>query len=309
MEQWDDYETHIVIHPPKEFSFDEVLGYLQRSPNECLHRVENRRVLKLMAVAGAVCFVVIEESTSSNDITVHFPDGPTPTKEQRLEVVRAVWNWFDLDTDLRPFYTMAQTDTLLKELVTDYYGLRIVGVQDLFEAISWAIIGQQINLTFAYTLKRRFIEALGTGVEREGEMYWLFPTPAVVAGLEPERLTSLQFTGKKAEYLINVAGKIADGELTKEKLIAMGNFAAAEKALTAIRGIGPWTASYVAMRCLRNRAAFPVGDVGLQNAIKHQLGLDRKPTENELRKLAIPWRGFEAYATFYLWRSLQGLSA
>ncbi|WP_036725786.1 DNA-3-methyladenine glycosylase, partial [Paenibacillus forsythiae] len=78
----------------------------------------------------------------------------------------------------------------------------------------------------------------------------------------------------------------------------------AEARLTAVRGIGPWTAQYVRMRCLRDASSFPIGDVGLHNAVKSALGLDRKPTLPELGELFAGWRGWEAYATFFLWRVL-----
>jgi DNA-3-methyladenine glycosylase II len=65
-----------------------------------------------------------------------------------------------------------------------------------------------------------------------------------------------------------------------------------------------WTAHYVMMRCLRMPEALPAADVGLLNAIKAAGGLDRRPTAEEARELAKPWAGWEAYATFYLWRTL-----
>jgi len=78
----------------------------------------------------------------------------------------------------------------------------------------------------------------------------------------------------------------------------------AEQQLTSIRGIGPWTANYVLMRCLRYPDAFPIADVGLRNAIKYITKADRKPTKEEILVYAKDWRGFESYATFYLWRYL-----
>ena len=83
-----------------------------------------------------------------------------------------------------------------------------------------------------------------------------------------------------------------------------GDFKEAEKMLVKIRGIGPWTANYVLMRCLRFPNAFPIADVGLHNAIKHLTGTEEKPTIEEIWKLAAPWTGWESYATFYLWRFL-----
>lgn len=78
-----------------------------------------------------------------------------------------------------------------------------------------------------------------------------------------------------------------------------------EKRLTAIRGIGKWSANYVIMRCLRHPDAFPLADVGLHNALKKVLNRPEKPSLDEIERWAEHWSGWRAYATFYLWRTLQ----
>ena len=80
--------------------------------------------------------------------------------------------------------------------------------------------------------------------------------------------------------------------------------AEAEKELTKLRGIGPWTANYVSMRCFRFPEAFPMADIGLLNAVKSLKQMDRKPTNDELKALFQPFTQWEAYLTFYLWRIL-----
>src|SRR5690606_19606611 len=184
------------------------------------------------------------------------------------------------------------------------HGLRVIGIPDLFEAVSWGILGQQISLGYAYTLKRRLVERFGRQITCEGEQYWLFPSAEDIAALTVEDLSGLRMTVKKCEYLIGVARLIAEGELTKDKLLRAGSLKEAEQMLVSIRGIGPWTANYVMMRCLRMPSAFPIDDVGLHNAIKHLTGSDRKPAKQEIRTLAAAWTNWEAYATFYLWRFL-----
>ena len=178
---------------------------------------------------------------------------------------------------------------LLQQAVSEFYGLRNIGIPDLFEALCWGILGQQINLTYAYTLKRRFVETFGSSIEWEGQSYWIFPEPEDIAKLTVEDLSSLKMTVKKCEYLIGVAQLIADGSLSKAQVMGTGDFKQAEKMLVKIRGVGPWTANYVLMRCLRFPNAFPIADVGLHNAIKHLTGAEEKPTKEEILKLAAPW--------------------
>lgn len=97
---------------------------------------------------------------------------------------------------------------------------------------------------------------------------------------------------------------MASGELNKEKLLKEQNRTSMKKFLMAIRGVGAWTADYVLMKCFHDPTSFPIADVGLHNALKMQLALDRKPTIDELKEFEAQWQGWQAYATFYLWRSL-----
>ncbi|WP_178022034.1 DNA-3-methyladenine glycosylase [uncultured Paenibacillus sp.] len=290
---------------PKEFSFAENMKYLSRSSNECLSRIYNQRLYKAVSLESGATPVVEISAEGSEALRVRFLGGTAPSrKRDREEVARYVWDWFDLDTDLRPFYEMAQGDALLRGAVDSFYGLRNIGIPDLFEALAWGIIGQQINLAFAYTLKRRLVEQFGRHVDCEGERYLVFPSARDIAGLTAADLEGIRMTRKKSEYLLGAAQLIASGELTKEGLRAAGGVKVAEKRLVGIRGIGPWTANYVLMRCLRMPDAFPVDDVGLHNAVKHVLEMDRKPTPKELLTWAEGWKQWQSYATFYLWRVL-----
>lgn len=127
------------------------------------------------------------------------------SEKVRSEVHHYVREWFDLDNDLRPFYEMAKKDNLLHNAVDEFYGLRNIGIPGLFEAIVWGILGQQINLAYAYTLKRRLVETFGSSIEWEGHRYWIFPKAYDIANLTVEDLAPLKMTVKKCEYLIGVA--------------------------------------------------------------------------------------------------------
>ncbi|MCM3702141.1 DNA-3-methyladenine glycosylase [Paenibacillus macerans] len=302
---WEDQGDLLRLTVPKEFSFAENMKYLSRSSNECLSRISDQRLYKAIPLKSGETPVVEISADGSDALTVRFLGGTAPFRKQDREAVACyVRDWFDLDTDLRPFYELAKGDALLREAVNSFYGLRNIGIPDLFEALAWGIIGQQINLAFAYTLKRRLVERFGRSVDCEGERYLVFPSARDIANLTVQDLEEVRMTRKKSEYLLGTARLIAAGELTKEGLQAAGGIIKAEKQLVSIRGIGPWTANYVLMRCLRIPDAFPVDDVGLHNAVKHVLGMDRKPSKKELLAWAEGWKKWESYATFYLWRVL-----
>ncbi|ANU21961.1 DNA-3-methyladenine glycosylase family protein [Planococcus donghaensis] len=291
--------THYIeISTPADFNYEECLVHLGRSSQENLYRIKKDKVIKLLNINGER--VLFQLTAVPGALRIEFPLS-TPTPDEREQVVAYIEDWFDLNTDLRGFYEMAETDSVLNPVVQQYYGLRIIGVPDLFEALVWAVMGQQINLTFAYTLKKRFVESYGDSVVYEEETYWTFPHPETIAALTLEELRALQLTGRKSEYILGIASMMATGDLNKERLLEEPDM---ESKLLEIRGVGAWSANYVMMKCLHDASAFPLADVGLHNALKFQLNMERKPTLAEITELSTNWSGWEAYATFYLWRSL-----
>ncbi len=303
-EEINEVKKDIFIPLPAAFDMKANLGYLQRSNNECMYEVDNDIIRRVIAIGETQTLVEIE-GIDNKLLKVHFLGGTQPsTPWQCDEVVQYIREWFDLDYDLTPFYEMGKADPLLKNPVKEFYGLRVIGIPDLFEALCWGVLGQQINLGFAYTLKKQFVEKFGESIEWNGKKYWIFPSHEKIAQLTPNDLSDIKMTAKKSEYIIGIAQLMASGELSKQKLMEVGNFKEVEKSLIKIRGIGPWTANYVLMRCLRFSTAFPIDDVGLINSIKTLLNMDRKPTKEEIHALSIPWANWESYATFYLWRVL-----
>lgn len=292
------------IDVPDDFDYEANIAYLSRSPNECMHTVIDGAVLKRIPTGSSAPLVRLTGSGNAPLLVEVYGEPNRPDVEQAEAITCYVREWFDLDNDMGTFYAMARKDAILGGVAERYRGLRIVGIPDLFEAICWGILGQQINLPFAYTLKKRFVVQFGHSEEHEGMSYWTFPKPATIAALTPDTLTPLQITRRKSEYMIGVAQLIAEGALSKRKLLEVGSAREAERLLVAIRGIGPWTANYVLMRCLRYPDALPIDDVGLHNALQAVLGLPDKPSIRHIRELAACWSGWEAYATFYLWRVL-----
>lgn len=300
---WHDVDDVMIITLPANFDMNANLGYLTREKNECLYEIENNIITKVIAIGEMQSLVQISV-IDNQQMVVQFLNGSRPIeKGEREKIATYILEWFDLDNDLTPFYEMANADPLLKIPAQKFYGLRVIGIPDLFEALCWGVLGQQINLAFAYSLKRQFVESFGDSIEWNGKKYWVFPPYERIAQLTPTDLAAIKMTVKKSEYIIGIARLMANGDLSKEQLKKM-DFKEAEKSLIKIRGIGPWTANYVLMRCLRFQTAFPIDDVGLINSIKTLRNMNQKPTKEEVLALSIPWKNWESYATFYLWRVL-----
>lgn len=305
---------YVALDTPSDYHFGHALTYLNRYESECLHRVEGHTVYKALRAGSRQVMMAVhmgdargdgpqEQEALRNRVAIRFLNGE-PSEPELQETVAFVREWLDLDTDLESFYAMAHTDEVLQPAAEQFRGLRLIGVPDLLEALCWTVIGQQINLSFAYTLKKRLVENFGTRVRSGEQEMLLFPDASLLAGLEEGELLELKFSRVKAQTLQRIARMIAEEELSKGQLLRMGDFKQAEERLISIRGIGPWTANYVSMRCLRNPDAFPLADVGLHHAIRRRLGLPGKPPLSQVEELAAAWQPWRAYATFYLWSTL-----
>nr|WP_237497293.1 DNA-3-methyladenine glycosylase [Lysinibacillus sp. HST-98] len=293
----------MIITLPENFDMNANLGYLTREKNECMYEIENDIIIKVIAIGEMQSLVQISVIDNQQMVVQFLNDSRPIEKWEQEKIVTYIHEWFDLDNDLTPFYEMANSDPLLQIPAQKFSGLRVIGIPDLFEALCWGVLGQQINLAFAYSLKRQFVESFGDSIEWNVKKYWVFPPYERIAQLTPTDLAAIKMTVKKSEYIIGIARLMANGDLSKEQLKKM-DFKEAEKSLIKIRGIGPWTANYVLMRCLRFQTAFPIDDVGLINSIKSLRNMNRKPTKEEILELSEPWKNWESYATFYLWRVL-----
>jgi DNA-3-methyladenine glycosylase II len=212
----------------------------------------------------------------------------------------AVLNVLGLRIDPQPFLDFAANDALLGELSRRQPGLRIVQSATVFEALTWAIIGQQINLPFAISLRRTFILQAGT---QHSSGLWCYPDAASAARLQVDDLTSRKFSRAKAETLLRFAALVASGELD----LAPGPGNSIDdigKALLAVKGIGPWTVNYGLLRGYGYPDCSLHGDVAIRAALQALLGEDSKPdmprTEEILRRYA-PHR---TMAAAHLWASL-----
>lgn len=296
-----------VIPVPSEFSFQLCLGFLQRSPRELLHRWDDQSIRKLLRMGEKPVLFELRPVETPGDAKQQGMQvrvlNTTLSEDERRALEVYIRAWFDLDTDLKPFYAQMSKDKLLGDLVRQYHGYRIVGQPDLFESLVWAVLGQQINLAFAYTLKQRFVERFGTTFEFGDQSYFSFPTPEVVAALSDEDLLPLQFSRQKSQYTVNIAQAFATKAITQDSLAAM-TLSDAKELLMQIKGVGNWTANYALMKTFRYKDAFPAEDVGIHNAIRLLKKAKKKPSVEEVRRLFRKYKGWEAYATLYLWRSL-----
>lgn len=202
--------------------------------------------------------------------------------------------------DAGAFERRMARDGELARLVAGRRGLRIPLTADPFEALTWAVLGQQVNLAFAFTLRRQLLALAGMPAPRGMRAH---PTAAEVAALDPADLVQRQLSRRKAEFLVDLSRSVVTGELPLGALegAAAGRI---EDALLQRRGVGPWTAAYVMLRGYGLADCVPVGDAGLALALQRFFALDDRPDAVQTRRLMAPFAPYRSLATFHFWMTL-----
>jgi len=213
-------------------------------------------------------------------------------------VLARVSRLFDLDADVSAIKAALARDPRLARALRGRV-VRVPGAFDAFEAGVRALLGQQVSVAAARTLAGRLVAACGepypgsaAAHAPEAALTHVFPTPAAVAAAP---LETLGLTRSRAAALRGFAAAIADGTLD---LGAFRDLDDAIEKLTALPGIGDWTAQYLAMRALGEPDAFPAGDLGVRQALARNGTL---PNERAVRERAERWRPWRAYAVLALW--------
>lgn len=288
------------IAPPEHFSFSECFAFLKRGYDECLYSLVGNSIRRAIRIKDKL--VLIDVSEQDSQLNVRFyQDNLTPSEIKLIQSY--VEDWFDLNRDISDFYSQLKQRPETKAFVKKYNGLRLMGIVDLFEVLSWCVIGQQINLTFAHQIKTRLVHQFGEFIEFENQRYYLFPTPESIIACEDSVLAEMKFSRQKIQYIKNVAAAMMDNQISKSQLIQQKPQEQI-KQLTQIKGIGPWTANYVSMKCLRNMNCIAYGDTGLSSALHEYFETEKKPSYEKIDSIFAKYKGWESYLNFYLWHSL-----
>ena len=166
---------------------------------------------------------------------------------------------------------------------------------DAFGALVFQVAGQQLSIKATRKILERLQAHFG------GKM----PTPRQVLGLEPTQLRNVGFSARKVTTLRVLAQRFAEGSLSQGQLEKLSDQEVMER-LTAIPGVGPWTAQGVLIIALGRMDVVLPGDLALRKAIKEAYALDRLPTQDEVITLAEAWRPYRSVATAYLFQSTFG---
>lgn len=277
------YELRLAYRPP--YDWQGLLAFLAARATPGVESVRDGRYRRSIAVGGAAGAIEVTacDDARSLRLAVTFPD-----PRALLRIVERVRRMFDLAADPAAISGQLGADPLLRAVAARHPGLRVPGAWDPFELAVRAVIGQQISVPGATTIAGRVAAEFGASATLGGEIVRLFPT---AADLRRAALERCGLTPARADTIRELASRTADGSLT----LTDADAGAAAAALTTIRGIGAWTAAYIAMRALGEPDAFPSGDLVLRR-------MAGGCSPRELERRAECWRPWRAYAVVLLWQ-------
>ena len=289
--------AHTLTLPlPAQYRIADVLAFHARDAEGLAEQVSEQGVRKAVLLGGVP--VLLSLCFGHDAVACRIEADGELDDDAGALAQEALRNILALRIDPAPFTDFVRDDALFGPLVRRLPGLRIVQSATVFEALTWAIIGQQINLAFAISLRRTFIEQAG---RQHSSGLWCYPQAEDVARLDLDTLTSRKFSRAKAETLLRVARLAADGELV---LRQDDDPERAGAALLAIKGIGPWTVNYTLLRGYGYADCSLQGDVAVRSAIGRLTGAATKPGIEEAQAWLEAYRPHRTMAAAYLWASL-----
>jgi AraC family transcriptional regulator of adaptative response / DNA-3-methyladenine glycosylase II len=279
----------LAYRPP--FDWQSMLAFLKYRHIPGVEHVTENSYARTISIDGMAGDFKVEFAEHSTDLQVeiNFPDS-----KALYNIVDRIRSLFDLRADSESIERFFKQDAVLKPLVEKYTGMRVPGCWDGFEVSVRAILGQQVTVAAATTLAGRLVKKLGAPyLGHNKHLSRVFPSAQTMAGSE---LEGLGIVGARIYAIKTLAQKVAAGEIVINCTVPTERFV---QTICTIKGIGEWTAYYIAMRALNDPNAFPYSDLILCRAATEP---GRSLTPKQLRELSRCWQPWRAYGVILLWR-------
>lgn len=269
------------------YDFAGILSFLSLRAIPGVESVTPAQYQRTIRVDGEVGQISISNDAKDHSLCCRIELG---SSKPLIRIVDRIRRLFDLNALPQDIQCHLERDKSLAKLMKQNPGQRLPGSWDGFEIAVRAIVGQQISVKGATTIMGRIADKYGDKVEYG----IIFPEPKILSAIDPGELP---MPGTRARAIKMMSQAILDGELN---LGVANDTESLVEQLVAIKGIGHWTAQYVAMRALNDPDAFLHNDLVLLKVAKEKMGINN---EKELLERAQAWRPWRAYAGMHLWRN------
>jgi len=295
--------------PRGPFSLERTAARFLRFP-EVVDRFDRGIYSRLVPAGRGVALIAVRQGGTSRqavlEVDVRFRGAERG--QARAAGLRVVERTLGAGEDIRPFYRALARDRWLADPLRRFRGLRIAGTGSLWESLATAVLCQQINLRFAYSIRHELSLSLGRRARFVEERYVAFPTPRAILRAAPS-LTGFRLSRSKAAALSALARAFLEGALEEEEIAGLPEEEAILR-MTRYPGVGRWTAEIALLRGLGRVDAFPAADLGVVRYLAEGiLGHDGKQSERQMRAFAERWRPYRGLALVYAYAELERLKA
>jgi DNA-3-methyladenine glycosylase II len=282
------------LTPPRLSSFPAERAQLEYSSRSLVFRSDGQRLMRSWGPPERPFAVAVREAGSRWDVTGWGVDPPGAR--------RAVREMFSLDDPLEEFYALVRREPVLAGTDRRFRGLRLPRDPSIYEALLHSIIGQQLSVAAANTIKGRLFAAAGCTLRVDGLDLPRAPTPRELTRLGHDGLRGVGLSEAKTSAILTLAVRQRAGAFSPEVFQRLGPEAAVDR-LDAEPGVGRWTAENALLRGAARRDMFVAGDLGIRVALAAYGTLRREAPEEEARQWGDRhYPGWGSYATLYLWR-------
>ncbi len=295
------HSSTLMLKPIPPYDFD-LTGSIFSSGDPQICRYEHGHLWQVIRVGNKLLLVTARStgSVEAPELSITLESASPQSTELRGQAGRFMYGLLNLGLDLKPFYRAAKRDPVLREITKAFKGLRFMKTASVFEALVYAICEQQISLTVTRSIENKIVKAFGEQLKIGGKTYYAFPTPRSLASVSMENLRACGLSQKKAEYVRDMSLMVAQRQLNPDTFLTYESMDDIIKELTAIRGIGLWTAEYVLIRGMARLEAMPADDLGLRRSISHYYFHGEKIFAGQARAVAEGWGRWRGLASFYL---------
>jgi DNA-3-methyladenine glycosylase II len=292
--------VRFTVVPERPYSLGLTAERYSRFP-EVVDRFDGRTYRRLLPVGPrGVLLTVEQEGTAARAVLRVRLDGERARSDAAGEAAtRVLDRSLGASTPVSAFYRAHRADPVLGAPIRAFRGLRIAGVPSLWEALVTAVLAQQVNLKFAYDIRRELSLAYGRRARFSGETFVAFPSPDPLAEETLPRLRRFRLSRSKAVAIREVARAFTSGALSEEVLAPLPDEDAIAR-LIALRGVGRWTAEIGLLRGFGRSDIFPAGDLGVVKYLAQGLlGHAAKAKEEDMRRFAERWAPHRGLALVY----------
>ncbi len=293
-------QSSFALKPLPPFRLDYSVWVLRRRPDNIWDRWDGRTYRRVLLLDGKPIDIAVTQIGSPEKPELKIVATGTRIKSDLQSSLTALLEQLlGLKIDLVDFYRLASKDPKLKPLAFSFRGMKPPRYPSVFESLANAITCQQFTLTAGIRLLSRLVVNYGVPFKGRNIFFYAFPRPEDLAGAGMQDLRKLGYSRQKARSLIELARMVAEGRFHLESLDSLEDSTALER-LTALRGVGRWTAEYVLLRGLGRIHIFPGDDVGVRNRLRDWMGVGRPLDYEGVGRLLNRWKPYGGLIYFHL---------